>query len=407
MFSKTGISLARTAPASWYTMPEFMQLEEQAVFGDSWLHVGHTDQVSRPGQYFSGKMLNQPFVVVRGEGGELFAHYNVCSHHAMPVARGDGQLDLLCSKGGSEFVCPYHGWRYRANGRLREAKQIRGIQDFRARDYGLKPIHVATLGQLIFLNFSAEKPSMSLEDWAGPLQRELAQVGGIGARYAHVDNEESGQDPDRLVHVARRVYPIPCNWKVFVDNFCDGGYHVPYAHPELAAGIDMSTYSTNLWPRLSIQSVSGQDRGDVTEAVGSGEQKADDLNEARLGRGAGYAYLWPNLMINRYGPWMDTNTVLPRGVDQCDVVFDYFLEPHLANDDEYVQNCLQASDRVQQEDHDLCIGVQQGYGSRAYSQGRFVPEFEAPMYHFHSHLRDAYAAYLGLEADEMKPGTLG
>ena len=26
-----------------------------------------------------------------------------------------------------------------------------------------------------------------------------------------------------------------------------------------------------------------------------------------------YAYLFPNFMLNRYGPWLDTNAVIPTG----------------------------------------------------------------------------------------------
>ncbi|KAK4582993.1 hypothetical protein RGQ29_025954 [Quercus rubra] len=33
--------------------------------------------------------------------------------------------------------------------------------------------------------------------------------------------------------------------------------------------------------------------------------------------------------FNRYGPWMDTNLVLPLGPRRCQVVFDYFLEASL------------------------------------------------------------------------------
>ena len=39
-----------------------------------------------------------------------------------------------------------------------------------------------------------------------------------------------------MTHVARREYELNCNWKVFCDNYLDGGYHVPFAHPELASG---------------------------------------------------------------------------------------------------------------------------------------------------------------------------
>ncbi len=35
---------------------------------------------------------------------------------------------------------------------------------------------------------------------------------------------------DHLRWFARRHYRMECNWKVFVDNYLDGGYHVPQLH---------------------------------------------------------------------------------------------------------------------------------------------------------------------------------
>lgn len=34
--------------------------------------------------------------------------------------------------------------------------------------------------------------------------------------------------------------------KVFCDNYLDGGYHVPYAHRDLASGLTMDSYSTTV-----------------------------------------------------------------------------------------------------------------------------------------------------------------
>ena len=64
-------------------------------------------------------------------------------------------------------------------------------------------------------------------------------------------------------------------------------------------------------------------------------------------------------MINRYGPWMDSNTVLPTGPRSCLVRFDYFLEascPHV-DDEQYIEAALKSSDLVQQEDEYLCHSV--------------------------------------------------
>jgi choline monooxygenase len=57
---------------------------------------------------------------------------------------------------------------------------------------------------------------------------------------------------------------------------------------------------------------------------------------------------------------------------------------------------LQASDAVQQEDVALCEMVQRGLASPGYDVGRYAPEVEAPMFHFHNLLYGAVAPALGL-----------
>lgn len=42
----------------------------------------------------------------------------------------------------------------------------------------------------------------------------------------------------------------------------DGGYHVPFAHKGLAAGLDMGSYAGVLYERASIQSVQSADGAD-------------------------------------------------------------------------------------------------------------------------------------------------
>jgi len=52
------------------------------------------------------------------------------------------------------------------------------------------------------------------------------------------------------------------------------------------------------------------------------------------------------------------------------------------------------SDKVQEEDREICERVQQGLGSRAYDRGRFSPEMEEGVWHFQSLLKGAYGALL-------------
>lgn len=46
----------------------------------------------------------------------------------------------------------YHGWEYALSGRLTKAPRVKGIQGFRAAEWGLKPIRLDTLGPFIFLH---------------------------------------------------------------------------------------------------------------------------------------------------------------------------------------------------------------------------------------------------------------
>ncbi len=78
-------------------------------------------------------------------------------------------------------------------------------------------------------------------------------------------------------------------------------------------------------------------------------------------------------MLNRYGPWLDINIVEPTGPQTCQVHFEYFLQQDFKADAGYVDESLEASDAVQQEDVKLCEAVQRGLRSPAYDTGRSVP----------------------------------
>ncbi|XP_020112075.1 choline monooxygenase, chloroplastic-like isoform X3 [Ananas comosus] len=160
------------------------------------------------------------------------------------------------------------------------------------------------------------------------------------------------------------------NKNVFCDNYLDGGYHVPYAHKGLASGLELNSYETLMFEKVSVQRCESA----------SVEQDSFD----RLGSKAIYAFVYPNFMINRYGPWMDTNLAIPLGPTKCQVIFDYFLDPSLADDKAFIERSLEDSERVQIEDIALCEGVQRGLESPAYDSGRYAPSVEMAMHHFHS-----------------------
>jgi choline monooxygenase len=176
----------------------------------------------------------------------------------------------------------------------------------------------------------------------------------------------------KLTYVASRSYDIECNWKVYVDNYLDGGYHVAVLHKALAGQLDLDTYVTEVFDRYSIQSVRSPEA--AREAAGG------DFAE-RIGSEALYAFVHPNLMLNRYGPILDTNWVVPLSQGRTRVVFDYyFREP---GDRDFVERSIAASHKVQLEDVEICESVQRGLGSPAYDRGIYAPKIEMAAYAFH------------------------
>lgn len=333
------IEAARTPPASWYDSADLATLERRALFRRRWMAVGRAEQVAGPGRYFAGRLCDDAYVVLRDERGELRALHNVCRHHGAELCSGEGRVRAL--------VCPYHAWSYDLRGELLRAP---GLPEASFAAHGrprLPAIRVSEHAPLVFLDLGGS---------ADPLAELLAPF----ARLCPPEELAA------LRFVARRVFRVECNWKVYVENYLDGGYHVGHLHRELASELDLASYRTQVHGPLALQ---------VCEARGPGSE--------RIGAGAVYAWLHPNLMLNRYGPVLDTNIVLPLGPSACEVVFDYWLEPAAAADPAFVEGCLAASERVQREDEAICESVQRGMRSPSYGRGLYAPRVEGAMHHFH------------------------
>ena len=343
-----GIESAWLPPKSWYNDGRFFALERDTVFKHNWLIAARSDQLQNIGDFVAGSVAGEPYVVVRGEDQQLRAFFNVCRHHAAQVAVGAGCTESL--------VCPYHGWTYGLDGRLIKAPELGAVKDFDRTKFGLTPMQVAEWCGLVFI---------SMSDAPRPLAGEFTEL----------SRRLRDMEVDTLQFVARRKYTLECNWKVYVDNYLDGGYHVSHLHKGLAGQLDLDSYRTEIFERYSIQSGAGASGG------GAGSGGADFAE--RIGDRVLYAWIYPNLMINRYGPMMDTNWVLPRGHDSTEVIFDYYFMPTLAGDDAFVEKSLSASDVVQKEDVDICQSVQTGLASVSYDQGRYSVKREMGEHHFH------------------------
>jgi choline monooxygenase len=351
---------AYTIPAPWYTDARIAELELRNVFSRTWQTVGRTEQVEKTGQYLTASVAGEPVVVVRGSDNELRAFFNVCRHHAMTV------MNEPCGQ-TPHLRCPYHGWTYNLEGELRGMTEFDGVCNFDRGQNGLVPVRVETWEKFVFVNLDAK--AGSLVDFLGALV-ELARPLGFG----------------ELKFVERRSYTLDCNWKVYVDNFLDGGYHVPHMHKGLNSVLDYTNYTIENVDRCCVQS---------SPVTVDSTSEASAAN-TRKGNRAYYFWQYPNFMLNWYEGYLDTNLVLPLGANRCEVIFDFYFGDTSESNMAYVRESMGVSEVVQQEDIVICAGVQRGLSSRAYQAGRLSVRREAGEHLFHrllaADLRDTHSA---------------
>ena len=339
---------ASTIPAPWYTDPRVLELELRTVFRRSWQNVARLDQLRTPGDYATCELPGgEPVVVVRGQDHQLRGFFNVCRHHAAAV--------VTDSQGSArQFRCPYHGWTYALDGALKGTPDFAGVCDFDRAANGLVPLDCATWEPWVFVRPDSGGPS--LEAFLGDDLRGQLQALTL----------------DDLHWMERRSYTLDCNWKVFVDNYLDGGYHVPHLHKGLDSVLDYSEYTITTGERFCLQSSPMVSEGAETRT-----------REVRQGERAFYYWIYPNFMINCYGQTMDTNLVIPRGVDRTEVIFDFYFADASESARAANLESIAVSEQIQQEDVAICESVQRGLKSRAYGAGRLSVRREAGEHLFH------------------------
>ncbi len=338
---------ASTPPADWYIDPAILELERQGVFARSWQMFGRAAQVAETGQYVTGEIGGEPILAVRGDDGVLRGFFNVCRHHgAAVVAEPEGAAGVL--------RCPYHGWTYSLAGELRGTPDFAGVRNFDPAAHGLLPLETALWEHWLFAKL--ERGSPTVREF---LSDDLAE------RVRNLDLK-------KFRWLERRYYTVDCNWKVYIENYLDGGYHVPSIHRALHSVIDYQHYLIENGARFCVQS-------SPLTAEGS-----DALtSRVRKGKRAFYGWIYPNFMINCYGETMDTNLVRPLTVERTEVVFDYYFADVSEGARELNAASISVSERIQDEDAAICRSVQRGLCSRSYLPGRLSPRREAGEHLFH------------------------
>lgn len=335
---------AFSLPKEWYVAPATFETELAKVFSKEWIWVGRTEELAQPGTWKTAQVGRESVVISKDFNNRFHAFSNVCRHRAAKVCRADrGE--------GSRLRCAYHGWTYDLEGQLKTTPEFEGVEGFQKESNGLPRFQVKTLGPWLFV--SLEKNPISFDEQWAPFLKESASF-----------------KLDSMQFVKRVEYPLNCNWKVFIDNYLDGGYHINTLHPGLAGVIPYSEYRSETFGRSSLQ----------TTPLKS--QMSQGVSQVRKGT-AQYWWLYPNLMINLYDGLMDVNVVIPEEVDRCRVIFEFYFQDVSKKNSSFIEQSFKVAHQVQLEDQGICEEVQKGLQSAYYRSGRFSVSREKTAYHFH------------------------
>ena len=348
---------ASTIPSPWYTDERVFRLEQETVFSRSWQVAARADQFSKPGNYVTTEIAGEPIVIVSGNDSEVRGFFNVCRHHAAAV--------MTDAEGhANQMRCPYHGWTYSLEGELKGTPDFHDVCGFDRSENGLLPVEIATWGKWIFARLAREE-NQTLEDFLGG--DLIDQIHAI--------------DLSNLQWFERRRYILNCNWKVFVDNYLDGGYHVPHLHKGLDSVLDYSEYTIENGERYCLQSSPMISR--ASDSFRGGLPPAhNEISAVRSGNRALYYWLYPNFMMNYYEGVLDANLVRPITIDRTEVIFDFYFADVSDAARERNSKSVDVGERIQQEDVGICESVQRGLRSRAYRAGRLSAR-EAGEHLFH------------------------
>ena len=151
----------------------------------------------KPGRLARHEILGEPILLGRAPDGELFGLRDICPHRAAPLSAGRFTRE---PDGRTSVECPYHGWRFGADGRCAAIPSLVSDQAFEASRIGVRRYPLAESQGLVFIWMGAEGRDASAPRPPPPLFAGM--VGGAPKLVerqvfaAHIDHAVVGlMDP--------------------------------------------------------------------------------------------------------------------------------------------------------------------------------------------------------------------
>lgn len=345
---------ASHAPGYIYSSAEVLQREIDQYFRRDWLYVGRVEEIPEPGDYLAMRLVGEPILLVRGSDGTIGAYYNMCLHRGVEVAQGQGHAQT--------FKCPYHGWLYDLDGRLKGAAYMHESAGFDRREARLRPLRFDTWKGNMFVSMAKDSP-------------------GLHEQMAAFEQDFGFLHMERLRLGNKVVVEFNCNWKLVHENVMDF-YHVPVLHARTIGG-------NFTWTNDDVKL---RPEGGIAISYANGTQTPDGSTlfermpwlDARDSTFACTGFTPPNFSLFGRIDHVRTVIVWPLSVDRCQVI-SYHLFPEQAFERPDFKERLKVYRDYQQvvfdEDRSMVESMQRAMAAKNYVPGRMCT-LEKPIHHF-------------------------
>ena len=197
-------------PAERYHDPAFFELEKKHLWPHVWQMACRLEEIPEVGDYTVYNILEHSVILTHTKDG-VKAFKNACRHRGLRLAHGPGHC------GSEGFVCPFHGWRFNAEG---ENTFVFARKEFdesvlARADIDLVPVRVEFWAGCAFINFDDDAP-------------------GLRTSLGPVADRMDSRHADKLKMDWWCGTVLPTNWKLAMEAFQEG-FHTPQTHPQLQA----------------------------------------------------------------------------------------------------------------------------------------------------------------------------
>ncbi len=433
-------------PIEAYTSEAYARQENDKLWGKVWQAACRAEEVADVGDFVTYDIMDESIIIVRTAEDRVQAFYNVCQHRGRQLTEGCGNA--------RQFVCKFHGWRWKINGETAFINDRKGYDGCLTNENtGLKPVQVDSWGGWLWINMDPD---------CEPLRQYLEPVATLLDPY----------ELEKMRYRWRQWLVFPCNWKTALEAFNES-HHAAITHPQLCEWGVTPFYwcrseGKHAWHGPAASNGPGrpgaQNADDVGQMPGDGRdprimaaeslhaimegvnscttdtmlQAADrlvhDLPEGTpqdevmayfntlaqqidAERGVVWPTLKPELLPDTGHDWhLFPNSVIlqgitfalcyrarPNGSDPNSCIFEVYVIERYPEGGEPKTEWVNVPDHkdprwpeVLQQDFDNMPYVQRGMKSRGFMGARPNPRQEVTVYHFHKTL----AQYMGSGAPE-------